>query len=65
MAAVQLRRKPVCKLYLVPGPRKTAFLQTPLKRPTHPEPFARLFGRHVEFFSQILMKHLGGGLAPT
>ena len=44
---------PVCKLYLVPGPRKTAFLQTLLKRPTHPEPFARLFGRHLEFFSQI------------
>ena len=41
---------PVCKLYLIPGPRKTAFLQTLLKRPTHPEPFARLFGRHLEFF---------------
>ena len=58
-------KMPACKLYLVPGPRKTAFLQPPLKWPAHPEPFVRLFGRHLEIFSQILMKHLGGGLAPT
>ena len=58
-------KMPACKLYLVPGPRKTAFLQPPLKWPADPEPFARLFGRHLEIFSQIVMKHLGGGLAPT
>ena len=58
-------KMPACNLYLVPGPRKTAFLQPPLKWPAHPEPFVRLFGRHLEIFSQILMKHLGGGLAPT
>ena len=31
-------KMPACKLYLVPGPRNTAFLQPPLKRPAHPEP---------------------------
>ena len=47
------------------APEKLHFFQPPSKRPAHPEPFARLFGRHLEIFSQILMKHLGGGLART
>ena len=49
-------KMPACKLYLVPGPRKTAFLQPPLTWPAHAEPpFARLFGHHLEIFSQILV----------
>ena len=59
-------KMPACKLYLVPGPRKTAFFSAPLETASTPRALcALIWPPSWNFFSQILMKHLGGGLART
>ena len=57
-------KMPACTLYLVPGPEKLHFFQPPSKRPAHPEPFARLFGRHLEIFFPNSDETLRGWFGP-